>query len=80
MGTRIEEQEWQTLWADKRVADENGVIRIEVVRGKAAGVYEVDGISGATRTGSGVTDLVRFWLGPDGYGPYIARLKAEGTR
>jgi len=80
MGARIEEQEWQTLWADKRVADENGVIRIEVVRGKAAGVYEVDGISGATRTGSGVTDLVRFWLGPDGYGPYIARLKAEGTR
>jgi len=80
MGARIEEQEWQTLWADKRVADENGVIRIEVVRGKAAGVYEVDGISGATRTGSGVTDLVRFWLGPDGYGPYIARLKAESTR
>ena len=80
MGARIEEKEWQTLWTDKQVADESGVIRIEVVQGEAAGVYEVDGISGATRTGSGVTQLVRFWLGPDGYGPYIARLKAEGTR
>lgn len=77
MGARIEEKEWQALWSDKQVADESGVIRIGVVQGKAADMYEVDGISGATRTGSGVTDLVRFWLGPDGYGPYLARLKAE---
>ncbi len=79
MGARVAEKEWQTLWADKQVTDESGVIRIEVVRGEATGVYEVDGISGATRTGSGVTDLVVFWLGPDGYGPYLERLKAEGA-
>ena len=32
---------------------------------------EVDGITGATRTGNGVTGMVRFWLGPKGYGPLI---------
>lgn len=80
MGARIMEKPWQALWAGKQAADENGVIRIEVVKGASEGVHEVDGISGATRTGSGVGDLVQFWLGPQGYGPYLARLKAEGVR
>lgn len=77
MGARIVEKEWQALWQDKLVADESGVIRIEVVKGTAQGLYEVDGISGATRTGAGVNSIVKFWFGPDGYGPYISRLKRE---
>lgn len=80
MGARIEEKQWQALWRGKQIADEKGVIRIAVVRGEGGGLHEVDGISGATRTGSGVTNLVRFWLGPDGYGPYLNRLKREGQR
>lgn len=77
MGARIEEDAWRALWPGKQMADAEGVIRIEVVKGAGAGVHEVDGISGATRTGNGVTNLVRFWLGPDGYGPYLDRLKTE---
>lgn len=76
MGARIEEDAWQALWPGKQVADAEGVIRIEVVKGAAKGVHEVDGISGATRTGKGVSRLLRFWLGPDGYGPYLERLRA----
>jgi Na+-transporting NADH:ubiquinone oxidoreductase subunit C len=78
MGARIEEDAWQVLWPGKQVADAGGVIRIEVVKGAGAGLHEVDGISGATRTGNGVSRLLRFWLGPDGYGPYLDRLKTEG--
>ena len=82
MGALIMEKQWQALWADKHIADENGTIRIEVTKGSAGTdenkMFEVDGISGATRTGRGVTNLVRFWLGPDGYGPYIQRLKSGG--
>ena len=77
MGARIEEDAWQALWPGKQVADAEGVIRIEVVKGAGAGLHDVDGISGATRTGNGVTNLLRFWLGPDGYGPYLDRLKTE---
>ena len=77
MGARIEEDAWRALWPGKQVADAGGVIRIEVVKGAGAGLHEVDGISGATRTGNGVTNLLRFWLGPDGYGPYLDRLKTE---
>jgi len=80
MGTRIEEDAWQALWRGKQVADAEGIIRIEVVKGAGTGVHEVDGISGATRTGTGVTNLLRFWLGPDGYGPYLERLRRETGR
>lgn len=77
MGARVAEDTWQALWPGKQVADAEGVIRIEVVKGAGSGLHEVDGISGATRTSSGVTNLVRFWLGPDGYGPYLERLRKE---
>jgi Na+-transporting NADH:ubiquinone oxidoreductase subunit C len=77
MGARIEEDAWQALWPGKQVADAEGVIRIEVVKGAGAGLHEVDGISGATRTGNGVSNLLRFWLGPDGYGLYLDRLRTE---
>lgn len=77
MGARVEDDAWQALWPGKQITDAEGVIRIKVVKGAGAGVHEVDGISGATRTGNGVTNLLQFWLGPDGYGPYLDRLKME---
>lgn len=71
LGGRIEESSWQASFPGTEVSDASGEIRFEVARGPASTVYEVDGITGATRTGSGVTRMVRFWLGPDGYGPLI---------
>ena len=38
--------------------------------------YAVDGLSGATITSRGVTNLLQFWLGPEGFGPYLTRLRA----
>lgn len=80
LGARIEDDAWRALWPGKQIADADGVIRLEVVKGAGSGVHEVDGISGATRTGNGVNRLLRFWLGADGYGPYLARLRVEAAR
>jgi Na+-transporting NADH:ubiquinone oxidoreductase subunit C len=77
MGARIAEKSWQALWFGKRVADADGTIRIRVARGKGVGDHEVDGISGATHTVTGINNLLRFWLGPNGFGPYLAHLKSE---
>ena len=76
LGARITEPAWQSLWPGKRLADEGGTIRIAVIRGAATGPHEVDGISGATRTGTGVTNMLRFWLGTYGFGPFLAQVKA----
>ncbi len=77
MGAKIADPAWQALWTGKRVADADGTIRVRAVRGDGEGEHEVDGISGATRTVTGINNLLQFWLGPDGYGPYLARLRAE---
>ncbi len=78
LGAEIQTPRWQALWPGKEVADENGDIVISVVRGQASGPYEVDGITGATRTSNGVQNMLRFWLGDWGYGPFLERL-AEGA-
>lgn len=77
-GARIEEPEWLALWPGKKIADETGTIRIELVRGEASTPYEVDGISGATYTSNGITNLLHFWLGDMGFGPFLTRLRQEG--
>ena len=43
----------------------------------AAAEHEVDGISGASVTGSAVSRLVRYWFGPDGYEPFLANIRNE---
>lgn len=76
LGARIEEPAWQALWPGKKLADKNGDITLSVVRGRATNEFEVDGITGATRTGNAVTEAVHFWLGEYGYGPFLDKLRA----
>ena len=39
--------------------------------------YHIDGLSGATITSRGVSYLVQFWMGQDGFKPYIERFRAQ---
>ena len=71
LGARIEEPAWQADFAGTRYKDESGDMRFAVAKGPATTEYEVDGITGATRTSNAITRMVRFWLGPMGYGPLI---------
>ena len=41
--------------------------------------FEIDGISGATITANGVTNMIHYWMGPKGFGPYLHRLQEEGV-
>jgi Na+-transporting NADH:ubiquinone oxidoreductase subunit C len=75
-GARITDSAWLSLWTGKQIADERGAIRIAVSRGKATSPYEVDGISGATRTGNGITNLLHYWLGDHGFGPFLQRVRS----
>jgi Na+-transporting NADH:ubiquinone oxidoreductase subunit C len=62
------------------VLDESGNVRFELARGgvdpsSPNAVHEVDGLSGATLTADGVTKMMRYWIGEQGFGPYLARLR-----
>jgi Na+-transporting NADH:ubiquinone oxidoreductase subunit C len=79
LGAEVANPDWLSQWPGRRVRDESGHVRVAVAEGAATSEYEVDGIAGATWTGKGVTNLLRFWLGPDGFGPYLARLAKENA-
>ncbi len=81
LGAEIDDPAWLAGWQGKRVRDDEGRIRVRVVEGDApeGDPYLVDGISGATFTGDGVSNLVRFWLGDGGFGPWLERLREGET-
>ena len=70
---------WKALWKGKKLADEEDIIQISVTKtAPAAGdEFHIDALAGATLTTVGVHNLVRFWLGEEGYDPFLDRL-AEG--
>ena len=81
LGDQIEREEWLAQWPGTRLYGDDGQPRLEVVRGKVTGgpsaVYQVDGLSGATLTGQGVSRLLQYWIGPHAYGPYLEKLGAK---
>ena len=83
LGGEVDNPRWKALWPGRKVYDEDGDVAIEVVRGNAGppqtDPYRVDGLSGATITSRGVTAMLELWLGPQGYGPYLQRLKKEAA-
>lgn len=82
LGDQIEDPRWQAQWRGRRLFDDAGAVQFRVASGRvdpssrAAG-FEVDGLTGATVTGTGVTNLIRFWFGPLGYGPLLARIAEQ---
>jgi len=82
LGDQVDKPVWRAKWVGKQVFDDGDQPRIEVVRGFVAeggqdAIHQVDGLSGATLTGRGVTNLLRYWTGEDGFGPYLAGLRRE---
>lgn len=83
LGGEVDNPRWKALWPDRKVYDEGGEVALQVIRGTAGppqtDPHRVDGLSGATITSRGVSAMIRFWMGPDGYGPYLQRLKKEAA-
>ena len=81
LGGEVDNPRWKALWPGRQAFDDSMRPVIGVIKGLAGSVeespYEVDGLSGATITSRGVTNLLQFWLGSEGFGPYLSRLRAQ---
>lgn len=77
LGGEVNNPRWQAQWEGKEIFDEEGelVPAISLVKGGASGENEVDALSGATLTSKGVTNMLQFWLSPEGFGEYLARFR-----
>lgn len=80
LGAEVLNPKWKALWPGKKMFDEQNNIAIKIVKGgaKAGDVHGVDALSGATLTSNGVERTIRFWLGEEGYGPFITNYRAGG--
>jgi Na+-transporting NADH:ubiquinone oxidoreductase subunit C len=81
LGGEVDNPRWKALWPGRKVYDDQGDVALRVARGAAgppaSDPYRVDGLAGATITARGVTGMIEFWLGDEGYGPYLERLRKE---
>jgi Na+-transporting NADH:ubiquinone oxidoreductase subunit C len=79
LGGEVDNPKWKALWPGKKVyAQGSNVPAIGLIKGNApAGdLHKIDGLAGATLTSNGVTNLVKFWLGENGFAPFLTKLKA----
>jgi Na+-transporting NADH:ubiquinone oxidoreductase subunit C len=81
LGGEVDNPRWKALWPGRKVYGPEGDVRLQVIKGRAGppeeAPFRVDGLSGATITSRGVTNLIRFWLGENGFDPFLERVRAE---
>lgn len=85
LGGEIDNPTWKSQWPGKRIYDDAGDTRIEVLKGTvdktaANAVHQADGLAGATLTARGVSNLLKYWMDADGYKPFLEKLKKGDIR
>ena len=80
LGGEVDNTRWKAAWPGKLVYSD-GDVDLSLAKGavdpsSANARHRVDGLSGATLTSRGVSNLVKFWLGADGFQPFLNNLKA----
>ncbi|QIB67353.1 Na(+)-translocating NADH-quinone reductase subunit C [Kineobactrum salinum] len=80
LGGEVDNPRWKAQWPGKQVY-RDGEVEIALAKGSVDSAsplaqWRVDGLSGATLTSRGVSQLVQFWLGEQGFEPFLSKLKA----
>lgn len=79
LGGEVDNPRWKALWPGKKVY-KDGSVELQLIKGSvdpgsASADYQIDGLAGATLTSNGVTNLVRFWLGEQGFQQFLSNLR-----
>jgi Na+-transporting NADH:ubiquinone oxidoreductase subunit C len=78
LGGEVDNPTWKGLWRGKKAfRPSSDEVAIAVIK-NASDEYGVDALSGATITSRGVTNMLTFWFGEHGFGPFLAKVRAEG--
>lgn len=82
LGGEVVNPKWKALWPGRLAYDDEWNVKIAVIKGPAGSVeqnpYAVDGLSGATLTSRGVTNMLQFWLGENGFAPFLKSFRESG--
>ena len=80
LGGEVDNPRWKGMWPGKQVY-RDGDVELGLIKGSVDpdndnAAWQVDGLAGATLTSRGVTNLVHFWLGENGFEPFLNNLQA----
>lgn len=81
LGGEVDNLGWKAKWPGKEVYGEDMTDpEIQLVKGSVGpgtpnAEYKVDGLAGATLTSRGVTNLLQFWMGDQGFAGYLKKLR-----
>ena len=79
LGGEVDNPNWKAIWPGKQVY-QGEQVAIQVLKGavpagSANAQWQVDGLSGATLTTKGVGNLVRYWMGDQGFKSLLENLR-----
>lgn len=84
LGGEVDNPRWKASWPGKKLYDLEASVepKIQLLKGSVDKSskdidYHVDGLAGATLTSRGVTNLIQFWVGENGFQRYLSRLREE---
>lgn len=82
LGGEVVNPKWRSLWKGKKVYNAEGEAILGLIKGTVVSTmsnvdYKVDGLAGATLTSTGVTNLIHYWLGKEGFSSYLDKIKAN---
>ena len=76
LGGEVDNPAWKAQWPGKVIVDDQGEPILNVTKpGNARAENEVDGLSGATITSTGVENMIQYWLGDNAFGPFLERYR-----
>ena len=80
LGGEVENPVWKASWVGKQIYAGSGDVKLTVLKGSVDPnsknkIHEIDGLSGASLTSRGVQNIITYWLGKDGFGPVLDKLK-----
>jgi Na+-transporting NADH:ubiquinone oxidoreductase subunit C len=77
LGGEISNPVWTAKWKGKLVMQDGKTISVYKGPAPQGSMIEVDGLSGATLTGKGVTNCMKYWLSDDAYGKFLKQLGSK---
>ncbi len=73
LGAEILNPSWKAKWDGKKLF-KDGEVAIQVKKNaNPDNEYAVDALSGATLTSNGVQNTLSYWVGENGFGPYLKK-------
>lgn len=83
LGGEVDNPNWKASWVGKKVypGGDTSEPALSVIKGRVnlerpEAIHQIDGLSGATLTSRGVHNLIQYWMGAEGFSPFLGNLRA----